>query len=56
MLELAIRGSRYYWIWLSFLVLIIMAGFAANLSQQDMEDLGAYFAAQSGDLFTPTEY
>lgn len=26
----------------------IMAGFAANLSQRDMEDLASYFAGQSG--------
>ena len=30
----------------------IMAGFAAALSEQDMEDLAAYFASQSG-LATP---
>ena len=29
MLELAVKGNRYYWMWLSFLVLIIAAGCAA---------------------------
>ncbi len=28
----------------------IMAGFAATLSRQDMEDLAAYFASQNGPL------
>ena len=28
----------------------IMAGQVANLSEQDMEDLAAYFASQNGDL------
>ncbi len=31
----------------------IMAGFAAALSEQDMEDLAAYFSAQQG-LYTPS--
>ncbi len=30
-----------------------MAGFAAALSEQDMEDLAAYFSAQEG-LYTPS--
>ncbi|MDH3466414.1 MAG: cytochrome c [Gammaproteobacteria bacterium] len=34
----------------------IMQGFVANLSQQDMRDLAAYFASQPGSLFTPTNY
>ena len=34
----------------------IMQGFVANLSQQDMRDLAAYFASQTGTLFTPTNY
>jgi cytochrome c553 len=29
----------------------IMAGMVAALSDQDMQDLAAYFAAQSGDLY-----
>jgi len=33
----------------------IMIGFV-NLSKQDMEDLGAYFAAQDSVLHTPTNY
>lgn len=33
----------------------IMIGFS-NLSDQDMEDLGAYFAAQDSVLHTPTNY
>ncbi len=33
----------------------IMLGFS-NLSVQDMEDLGAYFAAQDSVLNTPTNY
>lgn len=32
----------------------IMAGMAAALSEQDMEDIAAYFASQSG-LVTPVE-
>ncbi len=32
----------------------IMAGFAAGLSEQDMKDLGAWFASQSG-LVTPVQ-
>jgi cytochrome c553 len=28
----------------------IMAGFAATLSEQDIADLAAYFASQSGDI------
>ena len=32
----------------------IMKGFAAALSDQDIEDLAAYFSAQEG-LFTPTQ-
>jgi molybdopterin-containing oxidoreductase family membrane subunit len=36
MLELAVRGNRYYWMWLSFLVLIIAAGFAAYMVQFDV--------------------
>lgn len=31
----------------------IMAGFAANLTEQDREDLAAYFASQKSSLFTP---
>jgi cytochrome c553 len=31
----------------------IMAGQVANLSEQDMADLAAYFAAQPSALFTP---
>ena len=30
----------------------VMAGQVANLSRQDLEDLAAYFASQSGDLHT----
>ena len=33
MLELAIKGDRYYWIWLTFLLFIIAAGAAAFLAQ-----------------------
>ena len=33
MLELAIKGNRGYWVWLSFLALIIAAGIAAYLHQ-----------------------
>ena len=33
MLELAMRGNRTYWAWLSFLALIIAAGIAAYLQQ-----------------------
>ena len=36
MLELAIRGNRYYWMWLAFLLLVITAGFAAYLVQFDI--------------------
>ena len=32
----------------------IMAAFAAQLSEQDREDLAAYFANQKGDLYTIT--
>ena len=32
----------------------IMAGFAAPLSDQDIEDLAAYFAGQEGDLYIPS--
>ena len=32
----------------------IMAGFASALSDQDIADLAAYFAAQKGDLATAT--
>jgi hypothetical protein len=32
MLELAIKGDRYYWIWLTFLLFIIAAGAAAFLA------------------------
>lgn len=31
---------------------VIMAGFAANLSQQDREDLAAYYASQKSSLST----
>lgn len=31
----------------------IMAGFVANLSEQDMEDLAAYYAAQKGLVVQP---
>lgn len=31
----------------------IMKGFAAGLSDEDIEDLSAFFAAQSGDLYVP---
>ena len=34
----------------------IMAGFAATLSDQDIEDLSAYFAAQDGDLKDLSHY
>ena len=34
----------------------IMSGFATQLSLEDMKDLGAYYADQPGDLFTPTDY
>lgn len=30
----------------------IMAGFAANLSEEDMADLAAFFSQQKGDLYT----
>ncbi len=33
MLELAIKGNRHYWIWLTFLLFIIAAGAAAYLVQ-----------------------
>ena len=33
MLELAMKGNRYYWAWLMFLALIIAAGTAAYLQQ-----------------------
>ncbi|MDB4442373.1 polysulfide reductase NrfD [bacterium] len=33
MLELAIKGDRYYWIWLTFLLFIIAAGAVAFLAQ-----------------------
>ena len=33
MLELAIKGNRYYWAWLMFLTLIIAAGIVAYLMQ-----------------------
>jgi [DsrC]-trisulfide reductase subunit P len=36
MLELALKGNRYYWTWLAFLVLIIAAGFAAYMVQFDI--------------------
>lgn len=32
----------------------IMAAFAAQLGEQDREDLAAYFASQQGELFTIT--
>ena len=32
----------------------IMAGFASPLSDQDIEDLAAYFAGQDGDLYVPS--
>jgi Ni/Fe-hydrogenase subunit HybB-like protein len=35
MLELAIKGSRGYWTWLGFLVVLIVAGFGAYLVQYD---------------------
>ena len=31
----------------------IMAGFAANLTDQDREDLAAYYASQQSGLYTP---
>jgi len=31
----------------------IMAGFAANLTEQDREDLAAFYASQKGPLYTP---
>ncbi len=30
----------------------IMAGFSASLSEQDIEDLAAFYASQKSDLFT----
>ena len=33
MLELALKGSRYYWIWLTFLCLVIAAGISAYSMQ-----------------------
>jgi molybdopterin-containing oxidoreductase family membrane subunit len=33
MLELAVKGNRYYWIWLTFLLFIITAGAAAFRAQ-----------------------
>jgi cytochrome c553 len=30
-----------------------MAGFAATLSEQDREDLAAFFASQKSGLYTP---
>ena len=36
MLELAIKGDRYYWIWLTFLLFIIAAGAAAFLAQYNI--------------------
>ncbi len=32
----------------------IMAGFAAGLSEKDMQDLAAYYAAMKSDLVAPT--
>ena len=34
----------------------IMAGFVANMSQQDMEDLAAFFASQEGALSDLSHY
>ncbi len=34
----------------------VMSGFASSLSDQDIEDLAAYYAAQNAVLFTPTRY
>ena len=31
----------------------IMAGFSANLSEEDREDLAAFYASQKGPLYTP---
>ena len=31
----------------------IMAGFAANLTEEDRQDLGAFYASQKGPLYTP---
>ena len=36
MLELAVKGNRYYWIWLTFLLFIITAGAAAFLAQYNI--------------------
>jgi cytochrome c553 len=33
----------------------IMQGFAATLSQQDIENVAAWFSSQSGRLYTPHE-
>lgn len=36
MLELALKGNRYYWMWLAFLMLVIAAGFTAYMVQFDV--------------------
>ena len=36
MLELTLKGNRYYWMWLAFLMLVIAAGFAAYMVQFDV--------------------
>ena len=33
MLELTLKGNRYYWMWLAFLMLVIAAGFTAYMVQ-----------------------
>ncbi len=33
----------------------IMAGFSANLTDRDIEDIAAYYSAMESKLFTPTE-
>ena len=34
MIEKALKGNRNYWIWISFLVLVIVAGLSAYSQQQ----------------------
>ena len=36
MLELTLKGNRYYWMWLAFLILVIAAGFTAYMVQFDV--------------------
>ena len=36
MLELALKGNRYYWTWLAFLMLAILTGFCSYMAQFDV--------------------